>query len=332
MIGGKAKPSIAPERLFYLILINPPTTFTPFQNFASTHLAIESQSQPYQPFETVCILAPGLLGASVAMACKKNRIAKKLNVWSRRSSTRAKLAGMEWCDTVSSSPQEAAKEADLVVICTPVDFVVPLYNEIKSSLKRGTLATDVGSTKSLICRQVNSTSENDITFIGSHPMAGSEKTGMDHADEDLFVNRPCIITPLETSQEDAILRIIQFWKSLGAITCVRSPEQHDEIVAHISHLPHILASTLCHLIDQEPEDWRPLASTGLMDTTRIAAGDPAMWKAIIESNTEEIRRALSKYQDELYRIQSALTNGNMVEIVKVLENGKQFRNRLGDRT
>ncbi len=151
---------------------------------------------------------------------------------------------------------------------------------------------------------------------------------MAHADPDLFLNRPCIVTPLETSEESSIIRILQFWKSLGAVTCVKTPEEHDEIVAHISHLPHLIASSLCHFLDQKPEDWIQLASSGLMDTTRIAAGDPAMWKAIIESNREEIQRALSKYQDDLQRIQSAITNGNMAEVVSLLEKGKKFRNRL----
>ncbi|MCZ6674644.1 MAG: prephenate dehydrogenase/arogenate dehydrogenase family protein [Verrucomicrobia bacterium] len=289
---------------------------------------IDTGTDPYQPFGKVCILAPGLLGASVAMACKKNRVAQTTHIWSRRASSRAKLIGQPWCDEIFASPGEAAEEADLVVICSPVDFIVPLYNEIRQSMKPGALVTDVGSTKSLICRQIHAAADPRVHFIGAHPMAGSEKTSMDYACDSLFHNRPCIITPLEDSNEIATKRIIQFWKSIGAVTFIKTPEDHDEIVAHISHLPHLIAASLCQFLDKHPSDWEQLTSTGLRETTRIASGDPGMWKAIIETNREEIKRALSGYQDDLQRIQSALTNGNMVELVSILEKGKNFRDRL----
>jgi len=262
------------------------------------------------------------------MACKKNRIANRIHIWSRRASSRARLSDQPWCDEVFSEPQEAVAAADLVVICTPVDCIIPLFKEIKPSLKPHSLVTDVGSTKSLICRQAITEATDQVHFVGAHPMAGSEKNGMDFAREDLFVNNPCIVTPLENSNDSAVSRVVQFWKSLGAITFIRTPEDHDEIVAHISHLPHIIASSLCQFLDRKPDIWEQLASSGLRDTTRVASGDPVMWKAIIETNQEEIKRALSKFQDELQRIHSALTNGNMLEIVAILEKGKEFRDRL----
>lgn len=288
----------------------------------------DSDSEAYEPVEHLCVLAPGLLGASVAMACQQNRTAKKTTIWSRRANSRAKLVDQPWCDRVCETPSEAASGADLVVICAPVDFIVPLFNDIKDSLKKGAIVTDVGSTKSLICRQANAYAESDAYFIGSHPMAGSEKTGMEHADAELFVNRPCIVTPTENVPDSAVRRVIRFWKALGALTFVETPEAHDEIVAHISHLPHLLASLLCNVVEQQNKNWEQLAGTGFKDATRIAAGDPSLWKAIIETNKEEIIRAISKYQDELHRVQSALTNNNMVQIVSVLEQGKQFRDRL----
>jgi len=290
----------------------------------------DSDSEAYQPVDDLCVLAPGLIGASVAMACQQNRIANKISIWSRRANSRAKLVDQPWCEKVCETPAEAASGADLVVICAPVDFIVPLYNDIKESLKDGAVVTDVGSTKSLICRQANTsgTSHSHSHFVGSHPMAGSEKTGMEYANADLFVNRPCIVTPTENVPDSAVKQVIRFWKSLGALTFVETPEVHDEIVAHISHLPHLLASLLCNLVEQQDKSWEQLAGTGFKDTTRIAAGDPSLWKAIIETNKEEINRAISKYQDELHRVQSALTNNNMVQIVSVLEQGKQFRDRL----
>ena len=291
-------------------------------------MEFHTENESYQPVEKLCVLAPGLLGASVAMACRKNRTAHSIAIWSRRASSRAKLMGQTWCDEVSDDPSKAAADADIVVICTPVDFIVPVYNEIRSSLKPGSIVTDVGSTKRVICRQANAANGSNSNFVGSHPMAGSEKTSMDHADEDLFVNKPCIVTPLENSNDASVRQIIRFWKSLGALTFVKTPEDHDEIVAHISHLPHLLASSLCHFLDKRPADWEPLTSSGLHDSTRIASGDPSLWKAIFETNRDEIKRALSNYQDELQRIQSALTNNNMVELVSILEKAKKYRDRL----
>ena len=159
-------------------------------------------------------------------------------------------------------------------------------------------------------------------------MAGSEKSGMDFADADLFVNRPCIVTPTENIADPPVHKTIQFWKSLGAVTFVETPEAHDEIVAHVSHLPHLIAAALCNLVGDKQKNWEQLAGSGFKDTTRVAGGDPGLWKAIIESNREEIHRALSDYQEELHGIQSALLNNNMVPIVSLLEQGKQFRDQL----
>lgn len=291
-------------------------------------MELNTDNDPYQPLDKLCVLAPGLLGASVAMSARLNRAAKHISIWSRRANSRAKLVGQPWCDEVCETPEAAAADADLVVICSPVDFIVPLFNDIQTSLKKEAVVTDVGSTKSLICRQANSVSHESIHFVGSHPMAGSEKTGMEHGTAELFVNRPCIVTPTENAPDKAIHMVIQFWKSLGALTFVETPESHDEIVAHVSHLPHLVASALCNLVADKQKNWEQLSGKGFKDTTRVAAGDPILWKAIIESNRDEINRALSKYQDELHRIQSAITNNNMVQIVSLLEKGKQFRDEL----
>lgn len=291
-------------------------------------MKFDSDSEAYRPVDNLCVLAPGLLGASVAMACQQNRTAKKISIWSRRANSRAKLMDQPWCDSVCETPAEAAAGADLVVICAPVDFIVPLYNDIQESLIDGAVVTDVGSTKSLICRQANASDASHSHFVGSHPMAGSEKTGMEYANADLFVNRPCIVTPTENVPDSAVKQVIRFWKSLGALTFVETPETHDEIVAHISHLPHLLASTLCNLVSKTDKNWQQLAGSGFKDNTRIASGDPTLWKAIIDTNKDEIIRAISKYQDELHTIQSALSNNNIVHIVSVLEQGKQFRDRL----
>ena len=276
----------------------------------------------------MCVLAAGLIGASVGMACQARGAAKKVSVWSRRSSTRAEAGRQDWCDAVYAKPEEAVENCDLIVICSPVENIVPLYRAILPSLKPGAIVTDAGSTKSRICRGAEAAGNSPGIFVGSHPMAGSEKTGMKHARADLFRNQPCFITPTEKADHGAVEKVTHFWEALGAVPTVTSPEKHDEIVAHISHLPHLLATSLCTFLSEKDPQWASLSSSGLKDTTRIAAGDSAIWKSIVETNLEEIRRALSRYQVELQRYQEILTEGRMEEVVQFLDKGKVFRDHL----
>ncbi len=151
---------------------------------------------------------------------------------------------------------------------------------------------------------------------------------MKYARADLFQNHPCFITPTEKVDHGAVEKITQFWKALGAVPTVTSPEKHDEIVAHISHLPHLLATSICTFLSEKDPHWADLSSSGLKDTTRIAAGDSAIWKSIIETNLEEIRRALSHYRAELLRFEEVLIEGDMEEMVHFLDKGKAFRDGL----
>lgn len=220
------------------------------------------------------------------------------------------------------------ESCDLVVLCPPVENIIPLYRAILPSLKPGAIVTDAGSTKSRICHEADATGDTRGIFVGSHPMAGSEKTGMKHAQADLFRNHPCFITPTDKSDHGAVEKITQFWQALGAVTTVTSPEEHDKIVAHISHLPHLLATSICTFLSKKDSHWASLSSSGLKDTTRIAAGDSAIWKSIIETNLVEIRRALSHYQTELQRFEGVLMEGDMEEMVQFLDKGKAFRDGL----
>lgn len=280
-------------------------------------------------FQQITILGPGLLGASLAMAVKQRGLANRVVTWSRRPESRAKCIHRDWCDAVMDTPEAAVSGSNLVVICTPVQTIVPLLAQIQPALAADTLITDVGSTKSLICREARSALANSSAqFLGSHPMAGSEQAGMEHARADLFENAACILTPLEDSPFDTIAQLKAFWEALGMITSAVSPEKHDEIVAHISHLPHLLASTLSSYLSTQDQSWRNLAGGGLRDTTRIASGDPNLWKQILEQNSEEVLRAIDGFERELHTIKSALLNNDSHALVAQLEHGKAYRDRL----
>ncbi|MGE9292498.1 MAG: prephenate dehydrogenase [Puniceicoccales bacterium] len=274
------------------------------------------------------VLGTGLLGASLMQAAKARGLCQRALAWSRRPETRQKCEQQSWCDGVYPTAAESVADADLVVLAVPVVNIVPLIKEISPSLKDGALVTDVGSTKSLICRHGTAAMPPQATFVGSHPMAGSEKTGLDFAREDLFEKRACFVTPLTDTPEPAVEQIVRFWRELGMEVATASPEAHDEIVAHISHLPHILASILCDTLGTKNPDWRNYAGGGLRDTTRIAAGDPQLWKAIILENREEILRAMQGFEEHWQAMRAAIANNDPFAIANLLEKGKTYRDAV----
>jgi prephenate dehydrogenase len=275
--------------------------------------------------EKLAILAPGLLGGSVAQAVRTHGLARRIVVWSRRPESRLALAGQPWCDAVADTPGTAAAGADLVVIAAPVDKIIDLTRLIAPHLTAGAVVTDVGSVKGEIARLGQATLAPRAHFVGSHPMAGSEKTGWEHASAGLFVHRTCFVTPLPESDPAAVERVVKFWHELGAEVVTVTPDAHDEIVAHISHLPQVLASALGGFLAQKNPGWRNYAGGGLRDTTRIAASDPRIWRAILEQNREEVLRALRRFQDELHGMQSALENRDWPEVTARLERAKVWR-------
>jgi prephenate dehydrogenase len=276
-------------------------------------------------FATLTVLAPGLLGGSVAQAARSRGVAQRIQVWSRRAETRARLRGLQWCDAVCETPMESVRGAELVVVCAPVGQIVPLIMQVAPSLASGTLVTDVGSVKSAICRTATAALHGHAHFVGAHPMAGSDRTGHEHATPDLFRGRTCFVTPLPDSNEAAVDRVAAFWRALDADVVRETPERHDEIVAHVSHLPQVMASTLCSFLAQRDPRWRDLAGNGLRDTTRIASSDAELWRGILELNRDEVLRAVRGLQDELQHLSSALANGDFLAVKSMLERGRAYR-------
>lgn len=279
-------------------------------------------------FDQIAILAPGLLGASVARAARHYGAAKRIVLWTRRPETRLQLKDQPWCDHVADTPMDAARGAQLIVICAPVDQIVPLISQIASAVTAGAIVTDVGSVKGEICRLGDKALGSHAHFVGSHPMAGSEKTGWEHGRADLFVHRAVFVTPLPTIDVKATERVAAFWTALEADVATVEPDTHDEIVANISHLPQVIASTLCASLAKKDNRWRNYSGGGLRDTTRIAGSDPKLWKTILEQNRDEVLRALRTYQDELHNMERALANRDWFEVQAVLERGKAYRDQF----
>ena len=279
-------------------------------------------------FDQIAILAPGLLGASVARAARHYGATRRITLWARRPEIRLQLKGQPWCNRVAETPAEAVRKAQLVVLCAPVDQIVPLAQQIGPALIPGAIVTDVGSVKGEICRLSHQALAPRTHFVGSHPMAGSEKTGWKHGQASLFKGRTVFVTPLPETSPKATERVAAFWTALEANVATVEPDAHDEIVAHISHLPQVLASTLCACLARRDPQWRNYAGGGLRDTTRIAGSDPKLWKTILEQNRDEVLRAVRSYQEELHGLERALANRDWFEVQAILERGKGYRDQF----
>lgn len=279
-------------------------------------------------FEQITILGPGLLGASLAMRCKDGALCHRLFVGSRRQENRDTCLAETWCDAAFGDPREAVKGSDLVVLCTPVDTIPTLLEEIVPALEAGTLVTDVGSTKQSICATAEQLDNEKYDFIGAHPMAGSEKTGLHHARSDLFQDAACILTPTTKTSPEALKRAQTFWEAIGTRVHSMSPEAHDQTVASISHLPHLIASALCNELSRQNPAWPELSGPGLKDTTRVAAGHPELWQQILMQNKAAILEALIGFEASLAPFKDALKEGNADAIRDLLQKGKVFRDQL----
>ena len=294
----------------------------------------EAQHDPGNPpgnpeftvFDTLAILGSGLIGASVLRAAKARGLARRAVVCDARAENRDFCVSAGWADFATADAREAVREADLVVIATPADTVGDIAEKIAPYLKPGAVVTDAASTKGHIARVAHAAMPEGRHFVASHPMAGSEKNGPGAARDDLFEGRACFVTPLYGRTDDgALARVSKFWEQLGARVVTVSPDEHDEIVAHISHLPHLAAVALAGTLSAKPDLWRDSAGGGLRDTTRIAGGDPEIWRAILMENRHEVARAVESFELRLRELREALESNDSRAITRALEAGREWR-------
>lgn len=280
-------------------------------------------------WDSVTIIGVGLIGASIGLALRQRRLANHVVGVGRRVSSLRKAKACGAVTATTTNLERGVSAAELIVVCTPVETIVQRSLEAAQQARPGTLITDAGSTKAEIVRALDLELKHhpDIDYVGSHPMAGSEKTGPTHARADLFERRVAVVTPTARSSPSATDKIEQFWRSLGSRVVRLSPGEHDRAVAMISHLPHLVASAVAAAT---PEEDLPLASTGWLDTTRIAAGDPELWRQILSDNRADILKSLGKFEKVLASFRRALERDDQRKLLQLLEAGKQRREALGN--
>ena len=272
----------------------------------------------------LAVLGVGLLGASVLRAAHVYLPNTKLCAWSRSPSSRAAVANI--ADTYDT-PAEAIREADCVVLGAPVDALPSLLKSIHGALSADAWVTDVGSTKRAIHAAASAIFSKPERFIGSHPMAGSEKGGAEQGHAKLFSGRPCIITTVDKTDLSLVKFANNLWSALGANVIQMTPDAHDEAVAAISHLPHATACALAHLLSKK-EARLDLAAGGLRDTTRIAAGDPSLWVPILLENADHLIPLLKELEESSAGLRNLLMKKDAGGIRAYLDGARAFRHRL----
>lgn len=274
------------------------------------------------PFQTIGIVGCGLIGCSIAAALKTRGFRGRIVGCGRPGANLETASARGYVDLAVTELSECARQCDLIVVCTPVDRIVDDVARAAAACRSGTLITDSGSVKQTVCGLLSKKMTPGVTFIGSHPIAGSEKQGCAHASPDLFERRVCVMTPDRTTPRNEVERLSLFWRSLGLSVVEMSPEEHDRALAQTSHVPHVVAAALAASLEERN---RHLTAGGFQDTTRIAAGDPELWTAILLANAEAVAEGLHCFSQGIADVLRALETRDKDALAELLRTAKKNR-------
>ena len=279
-----------------------------------------------QQFRKIAIIGVGLLGGSIGLAVKKQKIASEVVGLSQHQASLDAALSLGAIDQGTQDLKQAVAHADLVILSTPVNIIQGMLSNMGPFLKRHCIVTDVGSTKSSIVSTAEKHLPDFVYYVGSHPLAGSEKRGVESARPDLFEQSICLVTPTEETNRQALERLKNFWQSLGAQVKTLSPQEHDGILATISHLPHVVAYTL---MDSIPKEHLAYAAGGLKDLTRIASLSPQMWNNICINNSKNIIKAIDEMVEKLGLIRKSIATNDHKSLITQFAAAKTKRDELG---
>lgn len=285
------------------------------------------------PYNRLVIIGVGLLGGSIALAARQFKVAKRIVGLGRDLSRMQPLVQSGMLDEALTQPEEALADADLVVVAVPVAQTGAQLETCYALAPASALITDVGSTKEKIARlgdklsRKSKSKRGDFRFVGSHPMAGSEKSGAAHARADLFQERVTIVTPTTSTESSAIDEVKKFWAAIGSRVLVMTPKEHDFLVASASHTPHVVSGALA---SSTLEASLPVLGSGWRDTTRIAAGDVELWRQILLDNAPNVLKGLTKFEKVLSSYRRALETRDDKLLARLLAESKRRRDSVGN--
>jgi len=278
----------------------------------------------------VCIFGVGLIGGSLALALKNRSWCQHIVGCSRSESHLTRALELGVIDSWTLDPCEAAKDADLIFLGTPVGAIESVLSSIKDCISEETLITDGGSCKkSVVDAAVAALGELPRRFVPGHPIAGKEKSGVEHADATLYADHKVILTPLDNTDADAVTTVTQMWEACGAVVQLLDVEQHDKVLAATSHLPHVLAYALVETVAKTTYvgEIFEYAAGGFRDSSRVASSDPTMWRDICTYNQEAILEMTSRYREKLESLEQLIESGDAEGMFELFSRAKTIRDQ-----
>lgn len=284
-------------------------------------------------YDTIAIVGVGLIGGSIGLAVRERKLAREVVGIGRHQAKLSAAKRLGAIDRGTTDLSEGVASAELIVVCTPVDTITDGVLLAAAACRPNALITDAGSTKDEIVTTIDaalSGRRSGSPFVGSHPLAGDHRGGVEFARADLFDRRTVVVTPTEETRPAGIVEMTGFWQSLGATVMKMSPAEHDAALAATSHVPHLVAAALAAAT---PEKLLPLAASGWRDTTRVAAGDPNLWEPIFATNRQHVLSALDRFLTTLAELRESLDQEDERLLHRILEQAKTIkrtRDALGD--
>ncbi|WP_207539050.1 prephenate/arogenate dehydrogenase family protein [Sabulicella rubraurantiaca] len=287
-------------------------------------------------FQRLCLVGAGLIGSSIARRNRESgELAREVVVTARSAATLARVRELGFADRVEEDAAEAVKDADGVILCVPVGAYAGVMRHIAPNLAPGAILSDVGSTKGSVIRDLLPLCPPGVRLVPAHPMAGTEHSGPDAGFPTLFEGRYCIVTPLPNGDSAAVETVREFWRRCGSTVETMDAATHDKVVAIVSHLPHLIAFTICGTADDLSEETREsvlkFAASGFRDFTRIAASDVAMWRDVFLNNREAVLEMLARFTEDAHAFGRAIRWGQEEFIVDRIQRGRKIRRSLIER-
>lgn len=276
-------------------------------------------------FNKVTILGVGLIGASFALAIRKYRLCNEVVGCGRSVENLQKAKNKGIIDSFTLDHTKACKDSDLILFATPVGSFIDIAKTIQDSLKSGIIVTDVGSVKGRLVCDMEALMPEGVHFVGGHPIAGSNKSGIDDARADLFNNAKCIITPAEKTDRNALEKVTAIWKTFGSIVELLSPDEHDRIYASVSHLPHLLAYAIVNTVADIDSSYLKFSGQGFMDTTRIASSSPELWRDICILNKDNLLGYIEIFKNNLERLSQYLRVSDSESLEREFKKARTLR-------
>lgn len=291
---------------------------------------------PEPLFRRLALIGAGLIGSSVArIARERGDLASEVVVNARTSRTLERVRELGFADRIEADPAQAVEGADCVMLCAPVGAFADLAQRIAPHLADGSILTDVGSTKQSVIRDIGPHVPAGVHFVPAHPVAGTEYSGPDSGFTTLFQGRWALVTPPPGTEETAVEKIEELWRRCGSMVERMEPGHHDRVLAIVSHLPHLIAFTICGTADDLADETRQevinFAASGFRDFTRIAASDPVMWRDIFLNNREALLEMLQRFMEDAQAMARAVRWGDEAYIEDKVERGRKIRRSLIER-